>query len=201
MSRQMFRTATLIGLAMALSACASTFSSNVTSFHTQVPPAGVKVAVVPIDENKLDSLEYRQYGSALQAMAERVGFVGAREKTPDYVIGFDVSINDGREKLRSFYNGPSFWQRGYGWGGWWNPGFGPYGSGFNSDIVARTVYRAELHVEIRKPDGTMVFEATAETESRDRSLPELVPLLAEAVFKEFPGENGKMRRVKIDLAD
>jgi hypothetical protein len=186
---------------MVLSACASTFNSNVTSFHTEVPSAGVKVTLVPIDESKLDSLEYRQYGRALQAMAERVGFVGARDDNPDYIIGFDVSINDGREKMRAFNSGPAFWQRGYGWGGWWNPGFGLYGPGFNNDIVVRTVYRADLHVEIRKRDGTMVYEATAETESRNRSLPELVPLLAEAIFKDFPGENGKMRHVRIELAD
>ena len=207
MAQQIFRTASIVVLALALSACASTFRSNVTSFHTATPAAGAKVVLVPIDETRQDSLEYRQYASSIQGVLERSGFVGARSDKPDYVIGFDVAINDGREKIRAFPSGfgvsNRYWNSGYAWGGWWNPNYafgGGYGAGFGgSDITARTVYLAELRIEIREPDGTMIFEATAETESRTRSLPELVPLLAAALFEEFPGENGKMRRIRLEL--
>jgi len=212
MARQIFRTASIVVIALALSACANTFRSNVTSFHTITPAAGAKVILVPIDETRQDSLEYRQYASSIQGVLERSGFVGARSDKPDYVIGFDVTINDGREKIRAFPGGGfgagnRFWHNGYAWGGWWNPHYafgGGFGNGFGggfggNNITARTVYLAELRLEIRQPDGTMIFEATAETESRTRSLPELVPLLAAALFEEFPGENGKMRRVKLEL--
>lgn len=208
MAQHIMKTASVVIIALALSACASTFRSNVTSFHTTTPAAGSKVVLVPIDEARLDSLEYRQYASSIQAVLERSGFVGARSDAPDYVIGFDVSVNDGREKIRAFPNGGfgvrnAYWANGYGWGGWWNPAFpfnGGWGGGFGgANVTARTVYLAELRVEIREPDGTMIFEATAETESRTRSLPELVPLLAAALFEEFPGENGKMRRIKLEL--
>ena len=207
MAKQIFRSASIVLVALALSACASTFRSNVTSFHTATPAAGAKVVLVPIDETRQDSLEYRQYASSIQGVLERSGFVGARADQPDYVIGFDVAVNDGREKIRAFAGGfggvNQFWHRGYAWGGWWNPHypFGPgFGGGFGgTGVTARTVYLAELRIEIRQPDGTMIFEATAETESRSRSLPELVPLLAAALFEDFPGENGKMRRVRLDL--
>lgn len=199
-------------MAVALSACASTFRSDVTSFHVATPPAGAKVVLVPIDESRQDSLEYRQYASAIQGILEQSGFVGARDDAPDYVIGFDVAVNEGREKFRTYpaggFAGSVWWNRGYAWGGWWDPFFGGpgfggpgfAGPGFGgTNVTARTVYRAELRVEIREPDGTMIFEATAETESRSRSLPALVPLLAEALFEDFPGANGVTRRVKIDL--
>lgn len=204
MTRQFFRLATVTVVALALSACASTFRSNVTSFHIETPAAGARVVLVPIDESRQDSLEYRQYASSIQGVLEQNGFVGARDNDPNYIIGFDVDVNDGREKLRAFGTGGYgniWWRRGYAWGGWWDPFYpGFYGPGFGGpQITARTVYRAELRIEIRKPDGTMIFEATAETESRSRSLPELVPLLAEALFEDFPGANGVARRVKLDL--
>ena len=205
MNRQFFRIASVTLMAMALTACASSFRSDVTSFHTEIPRAGAKVVLVPIDENRQDSLELRSYARSIQGVLETSGFVGAREDNPDYVIGFDVTVSDGREKLRPTFAGGGFggayWRRGYAWGGWWNPYFGPgFGPGFGGTAVtSRTVYLAELRVEIREPDGTMIFEATAEAESRSRSLPELVPLLAEALFEDFPGANGVSRRVTIDL--
>lgn len=208
MNRQILKLASVTLLALALSACGSHFRSNVTSFHTTTPPAGAKVVLVPIDESRQDSLEYRQYASSIQAVLEQTGFVGARETDPDYVVGFEISVNDGREKLRALpgggFGGPLWWRRGYAWGGWWDPFYGGFGgAGFGpgfggNQITARTVYLAELHVEIREPDGTMVFEATAESETRTRSLPELVPMLAAALFEEFPGANGVTRRIVLD---
>lgn len=197
-------------MAVALSACASTFRSDVTSFHTNIPAAGTKVVLVPIDESRQDSLEYRQYASSIQGVLEQNGFVGARDDDPNYIIGFDISVSDGRERIRSYpaggFAGNFWWRRGYAWGGWWDPyfpggGFGPgFGGGFaGANITSRTVYLAQLHVEIREPDGTMIFEANVESESRSRRLTELVPLLAEALFEDFPGANGVTRRVKIDL--
>ncbi len=210
MNRQFFRMASVTLMAVALSACASTFRSDVTSFHTTIPAAGTKVVLVPIDESRQDSLEYRQYASSIQGVLEQNGFVGARDDNPDYIIGFDISVSDGRERIRSYptggFAGNFWWRRGYAWGGWWDPyfpggGFGPgFGGGFaGANITSRTVYLAQLHVEIREPDGTMIFEANVESESRSRRLTELVPLLAEALFEDFPGANGVTRRVKIDL--
>ena len=205
MNRQFFRIASVTLMAMALTACASTFRSDVTSFHTEIPRAGAKVILVPIDENRQDSLELRSYARSIQGVLENNGFVGAREDNPDYVIGFDITVSDGREKLRPSLAGGGFggayWQRGYAWGGWWNPYFGPgFGPGFGGvGVSSRTVYLAELRMEIREPDGTMIFEATAEAETRTRSLPELVPLLTEALLADFPGANGVRRRVNLDL--
>lgn len=214
MTRQFFRMASVTLMALALGACASSFRSDVTSFHVATPATGAKVVLVPIDESRQDSLEYRQYASSIQGVLEQNGFVGAREDEPDYIIGFGIEVSDGREKIRSFggagFGGNIWWQRGYAWGGWWDPffpgaGFGPgFGGGFGpgfagGGVTSRTVYLAQLHVEIRERDGTMIFEANVESETRSRRLTELVPLLAEALFEDFPGANGVTRRVKIDL--
>lgn len=206
MNQKFFKMASVTLMALALSACASKFRSDVTSFHVDTPPTGAKVVLVPIDESRQDSLEYRQYASSIQAVLEQNGMVGARESEPDYVIGFELNVNDGREKLRAVpgpglgFGGAFWWRRGYAWGGWWDPFFGGIGPGGfgQTQLSARTVYLAELHVEIREPDGNMIFEGTAESEGRSRSLPELVPMLAAALFEEFPGENGVTRRIVLD---
>ncbi|WP_262693489.1 DUF4136 domain-containing protein [Kordiimonas aquimaris] len=206
MSQQIFRTATIVVAALVLSACASSFKSNVTSFHSETPPAGARIALTPLDEKRSDSLAFKQYANDIVRAAQRSGFVGANGGEADYIVSFDVAVNDGREKIRSNFAGGGFggfgggfggpfWHPGFGWGGY--GGFGGFGGG---NVSSRTIYRAELHIEIRKQDGTMVFESTAETDTRKRSLPELVPLLAAAIFEEFPGEHGRTRRIKLDLS-
>lgn len=187
-----------------LAACSSGFRSNVTSFHIETPAAGSRIQISPINDEKQDSLEYKEYGQLIQNTMAKAGFAAAGSGKADYLVGFDVSVNDGREKLRTFGGGVAFnrgfWGPGFGWGygGFWGPGWAGAGFGGNN-VIARTVYRAELAVEIRKPDGTMVFEGKAESETRSRSLPELVPMLAEALFAEFPGESGKTRKVRLKL--
>lgn len=205
MSKQIFRSATVIAAALALTACASSFKSNVTSFHSETPRAGARITVTPIDETHKDSLEHQHYANDIARAAQRTGLVAANGGNADYTVSFSVAVNDGREKIRSSFGAVGYGGFG-GFGGFWNPafGYGRYGGfgGFaGPDISSRTIYRAELHIDIRKPDGTMVFEATAETDSRKRSLTELVPLLAAAIFEEFPGEHGTTRRVKLDLSE
>ncbi|NVJ99527.1 MAG: DUF4136 domain-containing protein [Alphaproteobacteria bacterium] len=195
----------IIATAMVLSACTNTFRSDVATFHTLAPAKGEHVSIIPMDEAKRDSLEYRQYAAILGNHLRLEGYEQAGEGKPDLVVGFDVSINDGREKLstRPSLNGPGFhgnlywrhyWYHGYFWGA-----HDPFLE--KTEIVARTVYNMTLTLEVRTPTGELLFEGRAETETRKKAIPEVVPLLAEALFTEFPGESGVTRRVKIDLDD
>lgn len=188
---------------LVLSACASTFRSDVATFHTLPVPKGEKLSIVPMDESKRDSIEFRQYAALLGNHLRLEGYDQAGEGEPDLIVGFDVTINDGREKLESRPGMPSpyhvywrqYWYHGYFWGA-----YDPFYRNHN-ELVARTVYNAMLTMEVRRPDGELLFEGRAETETRTKAVPEVVPLLVEALFENFPGPSGVTRRVRIDLDD
>jgi hypothetical protein len=59
-----------------------------------------------------------------------------------------------------------------------------------------------LEFNLKKPGETVtVWEGRATTEeraSKDNGLPAVVPILTEALLKEFPGTSGKTVRVKVN---
>ncbi|GHF15850.1 hypothetical protein GCM10017044_07600 [Kordiimonas sediminis] len=191
----------VIAAALMLGACSSYFSSDVSTFHTIGSPIRGTAAIVPMDSSKQESLEFRQYGAAIGYQLKQYGFSESGDNQPDYIVGFDVRISDGREKI---YNRPASYagyynRTRYYWGHWgvYDPFYDP----FQNELVAKTVYHAELFVEIKTPDGEVVYEGRSETDARENSLPNVVPLLAETLFKEFPGPNGVTRKVSIDLSE
>ncbi len=210
-----------------LSACASKFKSDVATFHALPTPQGEKLALIPMLEEKQDSLEFAQYASVIGDHLASQGYTEAGDSEPDLIVGFDVTIDDGREKIITrpgpygVYGGFPYWAgysrfgywgfhrarfrrgfvgRGFGFGG----GFGAYGGfgafgGFGGDrIIARTVYKATLTMEVRTKDGEKLFEGRAETETRKKDLPTTLPLLAEALFADFPGESGITRKIVLE---
>ncbi len=190
----------LLACAVALGACTSSFRSNVATFHEMGAPGGEKVVLTPMNPDKYDSIEFSQYAGALAGHLKSYGYVEAGEDQPELIVGFDVSINDGREKLRNSHNAFAHpywdvrWPRGRYWGSFF---YDPFYNHHDSVVVAGTYYTATLSLELRKPDGEIVFEGRAETETRSKALPEIVPFLAEALFQSFPGESGVTRKVVI----
>ncbi|NVJ70790.1 MAG: DUF4136 domain-containing protein [Alphaproteobacteria bacterium] len=195
------RTLLIAAFALTLSACSNTFRSDVATFHSLPVPSGEKVSILPMDEAKQDSLEFQQYAAILANHLQLEGYQQAGNGKPDLIVGFDVMINDGREKLdtRPTLSGPryAYWGRYWHYGYFWEP-YDPFPHG-RTEIVAHTVYTVTLRMEVRRPDGELLFEGRAETETRSKAVPEVVPLLVEALFAEFPGPSGVTRTVKIDL--
>ncbi len=196
---KLFQKLLLLTCAVALGACTHSFRTNVATFHEMGVPGGEKVVLTPMNPEKHDSLEYRQYAGALASHLKSYGYLEAGKNQPELIVGFDVTINEGREKLRNRPNPfphPYWdvrWPRGSYWGSFV---YDPFYS-HDTVVVAGTYYTATLSIELRKPDGQLIFEGRAETETRSKALPEIVPLLAEALFQNFPGENGVTRKVVI----
>lgn len=195
----------IAAVALTLGACSNTFKSDVATFHKLPTAGGEHVSIMPMDPSKQDSLEYQQYAAVLGNFLRLQGYQQAGDSKPDLIVGFNITFSDGREKLENRLS-PGF--RGgfndFYWRGYWHHGYfwGPPVGGFwgpQNELYARTVYHATLEMEVRKPDGELLFEGRAETDARKNSIPEVMPLLAEALFENFPGPSGVTRHVKIDL--
>ena len=97
---------------------------------------------------------------------------------------------------RSFY-GPSRYGFYYGWDDpFW---YSPYGFGYDNEREI-TVYESFLELDIRDRAGRALFEGKAEARSRTDDLPELVPNLVEAMFKDFPGRSGETVKITVPPA-
>ncbi len=187
--------------ALAISACSTNFRSNVTAFHALEQPKGQTIAIVPIDTDKVGSLEFANYAAFVGQEMSKLGYKPAGDAKPDLVVGLDYSINDGREKVSAspFHGSLSYWDRVglYGHWGSYDPFFS-HRSNVNRSLSVKTVYKSEVKFEIRHPNGKKLYEARADAETRTDNLTTLVPNLITSIFVDFPGPSGVKRRVTLE---
>lgn len=199
------RLALPLALAVGLSACATPFKADVSRFAVPLPaPQGQTFAVVAEDPKLAGGLEFATYADAVAAELTQLGYGrAASPESADMLVRFDYRVDNGRERVRTDFNGAA----GFGpWGRWggWGGGFGAWGFGFNDpffggpDVRSYTVYTSGVEVKIdRRVDGQRLFEGRAEAVSRSNRLPRLVPNLVDALFTDFPGNSGETVRITI----
>lgn len=190
-------------LAASLAGCATDggnvrAGSDVTSFHLNQPIARGPIAIEAADPADANNIEFRTYSAAVARQLGRLGWtvvntVGASEQVAT------VNVEQGsREAFRErspvsigIGGGTGGWRSGVGGG----VSFGLGGGG------AREIVGTMLEVRIkRRSEGTVFWEGRATTEARADS-PEAqrvvaVEKLAEALFRDFPGESGRTIRVR-----
>ncbi|MDX1580748.1 MAG: DUF4136 domain-containing protein [Alphaproteobacteria bacterium] len=187
-----------------LSACASSFESEITTYHRLPQPSGESFAIQALDPHKKGSLEFAQYARMVSLELSRVGYRPAKEgQRPDLIVSMDYGLSDGRTEVRSY--GSSFGYGYYGYRAWpyYHPYYHPFGHGYGygPDIRSYAVYTHSLTLEIastQNPDQN-IYESTVVTETRSRRLNEVMPYLVESLFQQFPGPSGQVREVEIPL--
>ena len=202
--KSLARMALPAALALGLAACATPFKADVSRFAVPLPaPQGQTFAVVAEDPKLVGGLEFATYANAVAAEMTELGYArAASPEAADLLVRFDYRVDNGRERVRTDYNGAGFgpWGRWSGWGG----GFGAWGYGFNDpffggpEVRSYTVYTSAIDLKIdRRADGERLFEGKAEAVSRSNRLPALVPSLVDAMFTDFPGNSGETVRITI----
>lgn len=197
----------------ALQGCASRLETTVTTFHQAGTSwAGKRFEFVPTERQR-DSLEYKAYADRVSQALQAHGLVPAAGKGADV----DVSLDYKAIELRPLvYSSPIYGYGSFGpvWG--WHPyarygggvvfGWQPYWSlGYGAvanDYREYRNWRRELTVRMVPPGGgANQFEATAFHDGASESLPQVMPALVEAIFHDFPGPNGQVRQVLVELRD
>lgn len=201
-----------------LAGCTTPFKADVKRFQAQLPaPAGQTFAVVADDPKDAGGLEFAQYASLVSRQMEKLGYQPAAPEAADLLVKFDYGIDGGRDRVRSTGFADPYWGGWGGWGGWgpgwgragfygrggwgwgWNDPFffgGPGWGGGGVDVV--TVYTSGMDLKIdRRADGQRLFEGKAEAASSSNRLSYVVPNLVEAMFTNFPGNNGETVRISI----
>jgi uncharacterized protein DUF4136 len=207
LARKLFIAVAPVAL-LALSACATGFPANVSRFQAMPAPQGQSFIIQAADPHEQGGLEFAQYAAMVRDHLIAQGYSEA--PSPDrasLVVSLAYGVDNGQEKVVSypstfgyspFYSGYGFY-RGYRghpfyWG--WNDPF--LFDSFYDRVDSYTVYTSYLDMDIKRAaDGQSVFEGTAKARSTTDALPRLVPNLVEAMFTNFPGQNGETVRITI----
>lgn len=184
-----------------LGGCASTLSARVTTY--QQWPVGVQgeyYRIVPGPE-QAGNLQFGAYADMLRAA---MGPTGLREAVAGAQPRFDVRFEYGnpvRQVWVRRYEDPFFYPSFGGYYGRW----GGWGAGaFYAPQVVNVpveVYRNTLTVTISDlmNEGREVYRSTAVHTSRSDSMDVIMPYLMQAIFDDFPGNNGQVREVRYEL--
>jgi Domain of unknown function (DUF4136) len=199
---------------LALAACSQTLYSDVVRFHTLPAPSGESFIIVPLDEEMEAGPEFRSYASEISTRLLALGYT--LHEDPDepadlkVSLGFSVREEYGRYRYQ-YWRQPYFFGFGFGlynhgyhfagqydlYGYGYRPfgGFDPYyySASYNLPRFARM-----LEMVITTRDDEILFEGRAVSRGRNDNMPEIIPLLAMALFDEFPGESGVTSRVGVD---
>lgn len=204
-----FVRAGLLGvLVLTLAACASNreFTTQVTSF--QQWPADATGAHYRFDRQDGRNLEQQTYVGFVRNNMFRTGLIEALgRESARFDVGFSIGAEQ-RQQLVQRETGnydlyPTFgFGMGFPHGYYGNPFFSNVGIAMapRYEMVPVPYQRYSLTVSIRdrQRNGAEVYRATALGDSRERSLPEIMPYLAASVFDGFPGNNGQVRKVEFE---
>jgi hypothetical protein len=200
------RTALLAASVALLAGCASTITAKVTRFNQwPADAAGHTYSFTAAEPQR--ELEVGAYQAQVSTELERIGLRAAPAGQPGrFVVQLMANMTEReRKQLEPVYRDewvyvPAYRDaHGHLRGGYWVPD--PWGPRYVGDRqVMRTVQVSRLQVNITEP-GTKrtVFEATAVNEGTGEDLVEVVPYLVRAMFQDFPGANGQVRRLTFDL--
>lgn len=193
----------LLMLVMLLTGCASTLRSEVTAYHEWPNDAAGKSFAFAHRDAESQSLERQNVENLVRAQLLRVGL---RDPAPGEAAQLAVRVdytNDGRDVrvvetvladpwYGSPWYGPGFYSPYWGWSGYGHPFYRPMWPTMPvaRDIERRyTVFRRELKVKIAD-SGRPLHEVTVRSEGQERNLASVMPYLAEAAFRNFPGPSG-----------
>jgi len=200
--------------AAAVSGCATGLPTNVTRYSTAIPQ-GQSFYVVPAD-GMLRGLEFNNFASLVsQQMIARGYRQAPSTASADMLVKIGYGVDHGTQHIsvdpfygsspyygggfygrpywarfgyRGYYRSPFYW-------GWDDPFW--YGSPYGG-AREYTVYQSELNLGIvRRIDNAPLFDGRAMARSQTDELGTLVPNLVEAMFTDFPGENGKTVKITI----
>lgn len=183
-----------------LSACATPIPPvTVTRFFNTAPAPSGSIAVEDAAGGNIQSMEFRTYAAAVGQELQRLGFTEARESGKSEFIArmsFTHSARTGSYGSRSPVS--------IGVGG----STGSYGSGVGLGIgfdlggsKPRDMIVSTLSVQIRRrADNVALWEGRASTEAREgtpAAQPGLAAAkLANALFRDYPGQSGQTMTVK-----
>jgi hypothetical protein len=199
MTERWARALLLMAATMGFAGCATAVPPvEVTRFHAADVARTGTVAIVPGPDVDAQSIEYRTYANAVAAQLRTVGFTIAEPGAKaDYAARVDYrrEVRRPPDRKRSPVS--------VGVGGSTGSYGGGVGLGIGIDLSGppKAVIVTDLAVQLRRAaDDVAVWEGRAETQAKENTPSAQAGIaagkLAEALFRDYPGQSGETIRVK-----
>jgi hypothetical protein len=203
--------AAMLGVAaVSLSACASSLSTTVSRYQAMPAPQGQTFFVVPGEGMAANGgLEFQRYAGLVAQQLQARGYAPATSPSnATMLVQLGYSVDHGQTRIvedpfsRSRYGfydpfySPFYYPR-YGFRsafsyGWNDPFW--YGGGIDSYVE----YHSEIDLHIRAAKTNQpLFDGRAQARAQTDRLDVVVPSLVEAMFTNFPGQNGETVKITI----
>jgi hypothetical protein len=177
----MKRIGTALIAALALAGCATSRGGgggtqaagiDVTRTHLGQPIARAQIAVEPVNAADRNNPDFQPYADAIEQQLVRSGYTIAANRPASEQIA-RVTVTQGTRAALTT--------------GW--PGIGRGSAQANSTLL-------DVRIQ-RRSDGTVFWQGRAVAETpAGASRAQVVATLAEALFRDFPGESGRTIRVR-----
>ena len=188
------RTSGLGLLVLLLAACGTTgFRTEVSRFHQLPAPSGEAAIIVPA-ENIEEGIEFNTYANLVGDRLDALGYRAAVGASPDIIVtlGYGATADPS-------YRPPSGPRLGIGIGGYGSHVGGGVSTSVDlsdRDLIYNLHYISLVITEAET--GARLYEGSARGYAAGSQLPELMPLLIEALFQDWPGLSGATTTVKFD---
>ena len=188
-------------IGLLLSGCTNLLRSDVVTFHEGPLPAGETIRVVAADPEKVPSLEFKSYANLVSEELRKIGYTPVADESVDVELlaEVDYSVESGEPFVN--VDDPNRYVRyHFGAGRFYDPFyFGVYDT-WNPQVYTTPTFMRNLQLNIISNDDAMnrVFEGRVQSTGYDNQLPEIMPYLVTAMFKNYPGENGVTKVVTIE---
>lgn len=184
-----------------VSGCTPIVSSDVVTFHDSPMPAGETIRIEALDPNKEGSLEFRNYATLIGEELRRIGYNPVEGTADaDLIAEVDYSVELGPTDV-TVDPGTSFARYHFYAGRYYDPFyFGMYDPFGTPQVYSTTTYERVLQLNIVETTGERerIFEGRVQSAGQQALLPEVMPYLITAMFRNFPGENGVTKVVTIE---
>lgn len=197
---------TLLGLSLALGACAVPMLRNdVTAFHQWPANAGdrsYRLVRLPAQQG---SLEHATYEAIARVELNAAGF----RESPDgrFSVSFEYAVESRTARVYEYPpwgGGPVAFGTFGAYSGPWGLGVGVPIGGAAYPATPRDLVSYDRNVKLMIYDGAVatgarVWEGTALSSGSTQGLTAVLPYMFRALLSDFPGVNGATRRVEVEL--
>ena len=195
--------AAMLGIsALALSACATGLTTEVTRYQSMPAPQGQTFYIVPGGGMAANGgLEFQRYaGLVAQQLAVRGYQPTTDMKSANMIVQLGYGIGPGQVRIEtdpffepwsSFYY-PRFGYRSAFYYGWGDPFWG------RSPVNSFIEYHGQVDMHIRAAGTNQsLFDGRAQARASTNRADRVLPPLIEALFTGFPGRSGEDVRITI----
>ncbi|HKJ75353.1 MAG TPA: DUF4136 domain-containing protein [Alphaproteobacteria bacterium] len=197
--RKIFRPFALAVMLSALAGCATNFTADVTRFQQLPKPSGETIEVVPKNPSDANALSFKKYAQMIGTHLGAVGYKPPQSGTPStYIATIDYGVSAGPAPATMKKRSPV--QIGIGVGtGSRHTGFGMgVSTGVGTPRSDKPVNNRWLQMVItRRSDGQQLYEGKVTSLGEGDSINPVMPLLIDALFKDFPGKSGTTSHVEL----